>query len=139
MGPLARVRQFNGECRLRHPPTDAPIVHHCHPGRSHLHDFFGNTATDARSTPESLVGGDTTCQNKLDTAAYWAPALLRDGEALRPTGSGAYYRPGVGVDPTSVESFPEGLVVVAGDPPTTEPPPLAIAAWHRGAPPATDR
>src|SRR3546814_9394577 len=97
MGPQGRVPQFKVECGWSHTATDDPIVHHGHPGRSHLHDFFGNTATDARSTPESLVGGDTTCQNKLDTAAYWAPALLRDGEALRPTGSVAYYRPGVGV------------------------------------------
>src|SRR3546814_17989920 len=76
MGPQGRVPQFKVECGWSHTATDDPIVHHGHPGRSHLHDFFGNTATDARSTPESLVGGDTTCQNKLDPAAYWAPAML---------------------------------------------------------------
>src|SRR5690606_4492267 len=103
--------------------------------RAHLHDFFGSRETDAHSTPASLVGTDTTCQNRKDTAAYWAPALFRDGEPVPPTKGVAYYRPGVGVDPSTVEPYPEGLVIVAGDQTATAPQPLDVAAWHCGASP----
>src|SRR3546814_13557141 len=118
MGPQGRVPQFKVECGWSHTATDDPIVHHGHPGRPHLHDFFGNTATDARSTPESLVGGDPTCQTQLDPAAYWAPALQRDGAVLQPTGSVDYYRPAVGRDPTQRVLLPHVLVPVAGAPTT---------------------
>lgn len=135
VGPQGRVPQFKVECGWSHSATDDPIVHHGHSGRSHLHDFFGNTATNASSTTESLLGGDTTCQNKLDTAAYWAPALHRDGEPVQPTGSVAYYRPGPGVAGAAVEPYPAGLVIVAGDQTATEPQALSVASWHCGASP----
>lgn len=135
MGPQGRVAQFTVECGHSHRAPDDPIVHHGKPGRAHLHDFFGSRETDAHSTPASLVGTDTTCQNRHDSAAYWAPALLRDGEPVPPTRGVAYYRPGLGVDPAAVEPFPEGLVVVAGDQTATEPQPLDVAAWHCGASP----
>lgn len=135
-GPQGAVPQFVVECPWSHSAPDDPIVHHGHPARAHLHDFFGNTGTDAHSTTESLLaGGETSCENPRDTAAYWAPALLRDGEPVRPTTSIAYYRPGIGVDPMRVEPYPAGLLVVAGDQTATEPQPLDIAAWHCGASP----
>ena len=115
VGPQGGFGQFVVECEWSHSAPDDPIVHAGHAGMSHRHDFFGNTGTDADSTPESLLGGDTTCQNQLDTAAYWAPSLLVDGEPVRPTTSTAYYRAAPGVDPTSVVAFPAGLMVVAGD------------------------
>jgi len=136
MGPQGRVPQFVIECPWSHSAPDDPIVHPGHPGRAHLHDFFGNTSTDAHSTTASLVAaGDTSCATKADTAAYWAPALLRDGEPVRPYTAIAYYRPGLGVDPATVQPFPEGLVVIAGDQTATTPQPLDVAAWHCGASP----
>ena len=47
LGPQGRVPQFKVECGWSHSAPDDPIVHPGTPGRSHLHDFFGNTATDA--------------------------------------------------------------------------------------------
>lgn len=135
MGPQGRVPQFKVECTYSHSSSDDPIVHPGQPGRAHRHDFFGSTATDAHSTPASLLGTDTTCQNRNDTAAYWAPALLRDGEPIEPTTGVAYYRPGPGADPAAVQPFPEGLVVIAGDQTATEPQALEVAAWHCGASP----
>ena len=134
-GPQGAEPQFTVECGWSHSAPDDPIVHPGHAGLSHLHDFFGNTATHARSTARSLLGGETTCQNKLDTAAYWAPALRRDGQPVVPTGSVAYYRAGPGVDPTSVRPYPAGLLAVAGDPTASGPQPLDVAAWHCGASP----
>jgi hypothetical protein len=135
LGPQGRVPQFKVECGWSHAAPDDPIVHPGHPGRSHLHDFFGNVATHARSSAATLLGEDTTCQNKLDTAAYWAPALLRDGRPVQPSGSIAYYRPGPGVDPASVQPYPTGLMMLAGDPTATEAQDAAVAAWHCGASP----
>lgn len=135
LGPQGRVPQFKVECDWSHAAPDDPIVHPGRPGRSHLHDFFGNVTTDARSTAPSLRGGDTTCQNRLDTAAYWAPALLADGEPVVPSGSVAYYRPGPEVDPATIRPYPAGLMMLAGDPTAPGPQSPAVAAWHCGASP----
>ena len=126
--------QFKVECAWSHAAPDDPIVHPGAPGRSHLHDFFGNAATDADSTAPDLLGGETTCQNQLDTAAYWAPALLQDGQPVTPTGAVAYYRPGPGVEGAAVQAYPTGLAMVAGDPTGLEQP-VHVAAWHCGASP----
>lgn len=131
-GPQGRVPQFVVECGFSHTAPDDPIVHPGHSGRSHLHVFFGNTATDADSTVDDLAAGDTTCDQQLDLASYWAPALLDDREVVVPTGSVAYYRPGVGIDPTTVRPYPYGLKVLAGDPVADEPQSLDVVAWSCG-------
>lgn len=132
-GPQGRVGQFVVECEFSHAATDDPIVWPGQPGFSHLHVFFGNTATDASSTGASLAAGDTTCDQPLDRAAYWAPALLLDGELLPPVKSTAYYRAGPDVDPTTVQPYPAGLAMLAGDPTATEAQPLSVVAWTCGA------
>ncbi len=132
-GPQGAVPQFLVECAYSHAAMDDPIVFPGQPGFSHLHVFFGNEHVDAETTPSALVGGTTTCDQQLDTAAYWAPALLRDGEMLVPVKSTAYYRPGVDVDPTIVQPFPAGLVMVAGNSGATTEQPVSIVAWSCGA------
>jgi len=138
VGPQGRVPQFKVECGWSHSAPDDPIVHPRQPGRSHRHDFFGSSVTDASSTADDLRGGGTTCQNKLDTAGYWAPALLRDGTLLQPTGSVAYYRPGPGVEPASIRPYPPGLMMIGGDATADEPQRLEVAAWHCGASPVLE-
>lgn len=135
LGPQGREPQFKVECEWSHAAPDDPIVHPGAPGRSHLHDFFGNVATDAHSTAAALLETDTTCQNQQDTAAYWAPAVHRDGIPVVPTGAAAYYRAGPGVDPASVRPYPAGLMMLAGDPTATGPQDPTVAAWHCGASP----
>lgn len=131
-GPQGKVPQFVVECGYSHAAADDPIVAPGEPGASHLHVFFGNTDVDAFTTVGSLLQGDTTCDQQLDLAAYWAPALLRGPEVLRPVKSTAYYRPGIDVDPTTVQPFPEGLVMVAGNSATSVEQPLSIVAWGCG-------
>ncbi len=132
-GPQGAVPQFVVECDYSHAAMDDPIVYPGQPGASHLHVFFGNDGVDADSTVESLAGHGTTCDQQLDKAAYWAPALLRDGEMLTPVKSTAYYRPGIDVDPTTVQPFPRGLVMVAGNAGATKDQPTSIVAWSCGA------
>lgn len=131
-GPQGEDAQFIVSCDFSHAAQDDPIVHPGQPDASHLHVFFGNTATDAFSTTASLVGGETSCDQPLDTAAYWAPALFRGDEMLEPIAATAYYRAGVGMDPSVVEPYPAGLMMVAGNARATEPQPLSIVAWGCG-------
>lgn len=61
---------------------DDPIVYPGQPGKSHLHQFFGNTKADAFSTYESLrKTGESSCANALNRSAYWMPAMM-DGKGF---------------------------------------------------------
>lgn len=132
-GPQGRVAQFIAVCAVSHRAFDDPIVHPGAPGASHQHVFFGNTAVTAGATYDDLVGAETTCDQRLDTASYWAPVLLdADGRAVVADGAVAYYRPGPGVDPTSLVPYPPGLQLVAGDATATGPQPLSMVAWSCG-------
>ncbi len=116
-------------CQFSHRATDDPIVAPNLPGGSHSHDFFGNQSTNNGSTYESLVANKvTTCNRTGDTAAYWAPSLLIGGQILQPTRINAYYRTG-GKDPASIQAFPAGLKVVAGNSKATTAQDLRIVAW----------
>jgi len=132
-GPQGATPQFLVECLYSHTAADDPIVFPGRPGQSHLHVFFGNTKVDANTTIASLADGDTTCDQPLDKAAYWAPALLRGSEVLRPVKSTVYYRPGEGIDPTTVQPFPAGLMMVGGNSGARGEQPLSIVAWGCGA------
>ncbi|CCH30313.1 DUF1996 domain-containing protein [Actinosynnema sp. NPDC047251] len=48
-------------------------------GAQHLHDYVGNVTTDADSTDESLLEGDTTCKNG-DKSTYFWPVVRIDTE-----------------------------------------------------------
>lgn len=133
-GPQGREPQFVVECPFSHALPDDPIVYPGRAGASHLHDFFGNTSADADSTLDSLEGAATTCEQQLDRASYWAPALLDPtGRAVEPEKSTAYYRAGEGVDPTTIRPYPAGLAMIAGDMTATEPQPLSVTSWTCGA------
>ncbi len=73
---------------------DDPIVYPGEPGRSHLHQFFGNTLADAHSTYESLrKTGDSTCNNRLNRSAYWMPAMMNGrGQVVKPHHVSIYYK-----------------------------------------------
>ncbi|MDP9045237.1 MAG: DUF1996 domain-containing protein [Pseudomonadota bacterium] len=100
--------------------ADDPIVFPGQPGKSHLHTFLGNTAADAFSTPDSLLaGGGSTCAGgTLNRTAYWMPSMIdtRTGQPILPVGSNFYYKLGyLGVKAGTVQPFPKGLRMIAGD------------------------
>ena len=101
-GPQGRVGQFVVTCKYSHTAPDDPIVHPDLPGESHSHDFYGSTITEASSTIEELQAGDTTCNKKVDTAAYWQPTLYDYHSPIMPVEANVYYRAAPGVDPTEV-------------------------------------
>ena len=73
---------------------DDPIVYPGQPGKSHLHQFFGNTSANAYSSYGSLRSkGDSTCNNILNRSAYWIPAMLDGkGKVVRPDYVTIYYK-----------------------------------------------
>jgi hypothetical protein len=117
-------------CGFSHRNQDDPIVHPGEPGRSHDHTFFGNTSTDADSTPASLRrAGRTTCRLPADTAAYWAPTLFRDGRPVEPLGVVAVYSRRT-LD--AVDGFPAGLRIIAGDAAARAPQGTRVTYWTCG-------
>jgi len=132
-GPQGRVGQFVVKCTYSHSAPDDPIVHPGAPGRSHRHDFYGATSAAADSTAASLLDSDTTCDKSPDTAAYWQPTLFNHGEPVTPRHINAYYRAAPGIDPTTVQPYPLGIELLAGDPLAAEPRPGEVAGWVCGA------
>ncbi len=127
------VPQFVVRCAYSHSATDDPIVFPDNPGASHRHDFFGNRTTDAFSTPDTMLDDPTSCQQALDTAAYWAPTLFDHGTPVVPQGADVYYRPGPRIDPRSVRPYPHGLVMISGDAMATEPQSTQFVGWACGS------
>lgn len=133
-GPQGNVAQFVVECDLSHFAYDDPIVLPDLPGESHLHQFFGNVDVTADPDYSKVIDSDTSCERSSDTASYWAPALLDEtGDVVEPVKLTAYYRPGPGIDPTTVEPYPAGLMMVAGDAAANEEQPIEVIAWGCGS------
>lgn len=88
-GPQAHV-----VCSYSHTLGDDAIMMFGMPNEAMLHDFFGNVHADAYSSRESLRTQEkTTCDNKADSSAYWAPSLkLPDGTVVKPAYQKTYYQ-----------------------------------------------
>ena len=76
---------------------DDPLVYPGQPGVAHLHQFFGNTGTNASSTYTSLrTTGGTSCGDSaapVQRSAYWIPAMLDGmGNAVKPDHMLTYYK-----------------------------------------------
>lgn len=133
VGPQGETGQFVVTCTYSHSLPDDPIVHPGMPGMSHPHDFYGSTLTKASSTAASLVGGPTTCNKSVDTAAYWQPTLYDHGDAIKPVEVAAYYRRAPGVPAREVQTMPTGLAMVAGNFRATTPQPGDATGWTCGS------
>jgi uncharacterized protein DUF1996 len=123
------VTTFRVLCDSSHAAPDDPIVFPGAPGRSHMHQFFGNRTTNAASTTASLLGQGTTCTNPADGSAYWVPMLYQNGVAIPALSSLIYYRGGSHRNPAGIQAFPSGLRIIAGSATATAPFPLDAVAW----------
>jgi hypothetical protein len=101
------------------------------PGASHLHDFVGNVSTDAFSTLTSLRSAGTECFRPEDTAAYWVPALYQGSARVIPQGTQIYYR-AANKEPRTVQAFPSGFKVIAGDAHASARQDPTVASWNCG-------
>ena len=120
-------------CGYSHTLGDDAIMMFGRPNEAMLHDFFGNTHTDASSTRETLrTLEETTCDNKADSSAYWAPSLrLPDGTIVKPAYQKTYYQAS-NVETWPLQPFPAGLSLLAGGHPGTAPnPPITVFFCNR--------
>lgn len=116
-GPQAQV-----VCAYNHTLGDDAIMMFGKTNQAMWHDFFGNTRTDAHSSYQSLrQQSETTCDNKADSSAYWAPSLrLPDGTVVQPAYQKTYYQAS-NVEQFPLSPFPAGLALLAGDHHGTQP------------------
>jgi hypothetical protein len=93
------VGAFRFICGAGQITNDDPIMYPGQPGKSHLHQFYGNIAANANSTYTSLrSAGDSTCNwigngTAANRSAYWMPAMLDGkGNVVRPDYVSIYYK-----------------------------------------------
>jgi hypothetical protein len=111
-----RAQSFIIDCKSSHLAPDDPIVFPGVPGAAHLHEFFGNTSTNASSTYATMIGKPTTCSVVGDTAGYWVPALLNGaGQRIAPRRITVYYRDRPQAS-RPVTPFPPDFRMIAGSP-----------------------
>jgi hypothetical protein len=105
------VGAFRFICNPAHLAKDDPIVYPGQPGKSHLHQFFGNTGANANSTYESLrTTGQSTCNSPLNRSAYWMPAMMNGkGQVVRPDYISIYYKRRPASDPKCTASNPGAM------------------------------
>lgn len=88
------VGAFRLICAPSHLSYNDPLVNPGQPGKSHLHQFFGNDKADAFSTYKSLrTSGNSTCGDMMNRSAYWMPAMLNArGQVVQPDYATVYYK-----------------------------------------------
>jgi hypothetical protein len=106
--------EFSVNCTYSHTLPDDPILYPGQPGAAMMHDFFGNTTTDAYSTYDSLNGNTlTTCDAAADPSAYWVPQLKRTSGIVVPDFQKTYYKNDQPV--VAIQPIPPGLEMLAGN------------------------
>jgi len=90
------------------------------PGQAHKHAFYGNTTTDAFSTRQSLLAGDTTCSDPKDLAATWAPTFfIKKNGQWRPVANHrerTYYFPAIRPEVAPITNLPADMKLIGGNP-----------------------
>ncbi|MEM9375382.1 MAG: DUF1996 domain-containing protein [Pseudomonadota bacterium] len=105
-------------CVISHFSYDDPIIFPDGPGLAHLHMFWGNTATDAFTTSESILSsGAGSCEGGVDyRVGAWIPAVFnaRD-EVVVPEETFIYYKTfgGPSMRYDLVQEIPQGLGMLA--------------------------
>jgi hypothetical protein len=111
---------FRVTCFFSHMNADDSIVAPGRAGASHLHTYFGNTGSNASSTPASLLSsGNSTCSGgTTNRSSYWVPSVLdAQNRPITPSMNQVYYKSGYQgtpyweIDP----ALPNGLKIIAGD------------------------
>ena len=126
--PLADTPHFLVTCTLSHRAPNDPIVHFGMPGMSHMHDFFGNSTTNAFTTARKLRHGHTSCHPNGDRSGYWVPSLYVGRRPARFASVTVYFEGWPG-HTAEVRPFPFGLKLLAGFPMAKHPPKGGAALW----------
>lgn len=120
------VGAFRFICGAVTPIADDPILYPGQPGRSHLHQPYGNVTFNANSTYDTFrTTGDSTCNwtglgVAANRSAYWIPGMLDGfGNVVQPDYITIYYKRRPASDPkcslTSGDPKAEGNCVPIPD------------------------
>ncbi|HEV2403723.1 MAG TPA: DUF1996 domain-containing protein [Candidatus Saccharimonadales bacterium] len=120
---------FIVHCLFDHTSHDDPIVFFDVPAATHQHEFFGAKGINYTSTPTSLLGQPSTCDNADDTGGYWTPAAEMNGQPIGSLYQNEYWFDG-GFKKT--EMMPFGMELVAGNARSTAPEPTNVAFYYCG-------
>jgi hypothetical protein len=113
------VGAFRTVCLYSHMSNDDPIVYPNQPGLAHLHSFFGNKASNANSSTDSIANsGASTCRGGiLNRSSYWVPSMVAPGgRPMAPYDIVAYYKTGYqGLRNDQITVPPVGLRIIGGN------------------------
>lgn len=121
------VGAFRLSCPPSHMSFDDPIVYPGVQGAAHHHTFFGNDSVRHNSNlMEFDATGGSTCSGGIaNRSAYWVPSMIdtSTGRAIVPASIQVYYKKGYNAIPAaSIQMFPRGLRMIAGEPMRSTPP-----------------
>ncbi|WP_345426461.1 DUF1996 domain-containing protein [Halioxenophilus aromaticivorans] len=107
-------------CVVSHLSYDDPIIYPGLSGAAHLHMFWGNSNTDAYSTPETLpFSGNSSCEGGSNyRAGLWIPALYSTkGEVTVPDETFIYYKKfgSKSLNFNHLQVVPQGLEMLASN------------------------
>jgi hypothetical protein len=94
-----------------------------------MHDFVGNAGTNAYSTLDSLLAGQTNCDNVGDTASYWEPTVSENGVEIHAIAVTVYY---LSNGKSNDIVPPQGLKMIAGNAHATGPSGYNHEQWGCG-------
>ena len=103
-------------CTISHFSYDDPIIYPSQPGEAHLHMFYGNTETNAFSTPSSIPSsGKSSCLGGTNyRSGIWTPALFNDrDEVVIPDSVYIYYKTFMHQDYNNLQVIPQGIEMLA--------------------------
>lgn len=110
---------FRTVCTRSHFNRDDSLVYPGQVGRAHLHMYFGNTGSDANSTPDSIRNtGNSTCRGGIaNRSTYWVPAIIdtTDGSVIDMDHADVYYKTPWLIPNAAIQPIPPGLRIIAGD------------------------
>lgn len=125
--PSRNGGQFRSICVISHISKDDPIVYPNQPGAAHTHMFYGNTDTNAYSTPDSILnsGGSTCDGQEANRTSYWFPVMLdSNGKTRLPNNMILYYKnEGINMPAEGFTAIPGGVKMLAGNGKATSPQP----------------
>ncbi|MGQ0847902.1 MAG: DUF1996 domain-containing protein [Actinomycetota bacterium] len=126
----AGVGSFRVACKPSHNGTFDPIVFPNQSPAGHNHEFYGSTKTGPSSTPGTLLGTPTTCSDSPDSSGYWHPTAYFNGVRAKATLASIYYtQRNTGKLVNSLQVWPAGLRVVAGNVEADRPLSTSIVWW----------
>jgi hypothetical protein len=129
-GQNGGVQAIRIQCDVGQVDNVDPIVMPGMAGMSHYHQFFGNRSTDENTTTASLLANrPSTCRNRADFSAYWAPQLWQGSTAIAPTSITILYAKTV---TSAIVAHPAGMALIAGNAKATTAQDLSVVSWYCG-------